>query len=189
MLNNINIILGSHSPRRKQLLESIIPSFDVMVKSVDEDIPDDVKTPLAAQYLAKKKAAAFDDEVNGGKTVITADTVVIWNNTILAKPENKEEAIAMLTSLSGDTHQVRTGVCIRHGEKEFAFDDVTEVTFRELTAAEIRFYVNTYSPLDKAGAYGIQEWIGMIGITKIEGCFYNVMGFPTHKVYEVLQQL
>lgn len=189
MLNNSNIILGSDSPRRKQLLESILPSFDVMAKSVDEHIPDDVEAQSAAQYLAKKKAAAFDNEVKNGKTVITADTVVIWNNTILAKPENKEEAIEMLTSLSGDTHQVRTGVCIRYGEKELVFDDITDVTFRELTAEEIRFYVNTYSPLDKAGAYGIQEWIGMIGITKIEGCFYNVMGFPTRKVYEVLQQL
>ena len=186
MLNLKNIVLGSKSPRRQELLKSIIGVFEVITKDVEEIIPDSVSPNDSAKYLAQLKATAYIDEIEKGKTIITSDTVVLNNNTVLGKPANKDEAFKMIKSLSGKSHKVITGVCIKNIEKEMAFDEVTKVYFKELSDEEINYYIDTYQPFDKAGSYGIQEWIGMISVEKIEGCYYNVMGLPIASLYNVL---
>lgn len=179
------LILASNSPRRQELLKATGFTFEVKVIETDESFPDSISVHDVAQYVAQKKANAFagkiDDEI-----IITADTMVISGNQALGKPKNVAEAKLMLQKLSGKSHKVITGVCIFSKEKEVTFDETTEVFFKKLTAIEINNYIQHFQPFDKAGAYGIQEWIGMIGIEKIIGSYYNVMGLPTHKVYEVL---
>ena len=159
--------------------------FTTEKPDVDESFPDDLPVDQVAKYLAEKKAEYFrltmKDEI-----VVTADTVVILNDRIINKPEDRNEAIKMLTALSGKTHIVMTGVCILSKEREESFDDTTEVTFQTLKPAEIEYYVDTYKPYDKAGAYGAQDWIGMVAIKKIVGSYFNVMGLPIHKVYQHL---
>jgi septum formation protein len=158
-------------------------TFTVEKPDVDESFPKELPIEQVAKYLASKKAEYFRKELHE-EVVITADTVVILNKEVLNKPADRDEAIIMLSQLSGKTHLVITGVCILSKEKEESFDDTTEVTFKKLTRAEIEFYVDTYKPYDKAGAYGAQDWIGMVAIEKIVGSYFNVMGLPMHKVYD-----
>ena len=187
MLKLNNIVLASKSPRRQELLKSIVTDFEIIVKEVEEIIPVEIESKEAAKYLSKLKASAYQEEIDNGKTIITSDTIVLLNNNILGKPKDKNEAFKMLSTLSGKSHSVITGVCIVKKEKELVFDVTTKVYFKTLTEEEINYYIDTYKPYDKAGAYGIQEWIGMIGVEKIEGCFYNVMGFPVNNVNKVLK--
>ncbi len=179
------LIVASSSPRRQSVMKEAGFTFTVEKPDVDESFPEDLPVDQVAKYLAEKKAEYFrltmKDEI-----VVTADTVVILENRLLNKPLDRSAAIGMLNDLSGNTHMVMTGVCILSQEKEMSFDDQTEVTFQVLTRKEIEFYVDHYKPYDKAGAYGAQDWIGMIAIQKIVGSYFNVMGLPIHKVYQHL---
>jgi septum formation protein len=180
------LILASSSPRRQYLMKEAGFSFSVEKPDVEETFPAEMPVEQVARYLASKKAEYFRPGIHE-EIIITADTVVILGKTILNKPADRTEACQMLSSLSGKTHLVMTGVCIVSKEKEESFDDTTEVTFQALSQKEIEFYVDNYRPYDKAGAYGAQDWIGMIAIQKITGSYFNVMGLPIHKVYEHLK--
>ena len=179
------LIVASSSPRRQYLMKEAGFDFTVEKPDVDESFPSELPVEQVAKFLAEKKAEYFrltmKDEI-----VLTADTVVILQNKILNKPADRNEALDMLRRLSGNTHLVMTGVCIISKEKEISFEDTTEVTFVSLTREEIEFYVDQYKPFDKAGAYGAQDWIGMVAIEKIVGSYFNVMGLPVHKVYQHL---
>ena len=179
------LIVASSSPRRQYLMKEAGFDFTVEKPEVDESFPSELPAEQVAKYLAEKKAEFFRLAMNN-EIVLTADTVVILQNKILNKPANRNEAFDMLTKLSGNTHLVMTGVCIISKEKEISFEDTTEVTFVSLTREEIEFYIANYKPFDKAGAYGAQDWIGMIAIEKIVGSYFNVMGLPVHKVYQQL---
>ncbi|WP_339677994.1 Maf family nucleotide pyrophosphatase [Cyclobacterium marinum] len=181
------IILSSNSPRRQQLLRDLGFSFEVKTMHTDESFPADMEATRVAAYLAEKKANTFLPHLKDQQVLITADTIVIANQTILNKPQNEEEAIKMLHSINGKSHMVVTGVCIVDTNKKTTFSDLTEVTFSKLSEEEISFYVRTFKPYDKAGAYGIQEWIGMVGIDSINGSYYNVMGLPVNLVYKSLK--
>lgn len=161
--------------------------FTVEKPDVEEDFPSELPVELVAKYLAEKKAEYFRMSMKN-EIIVTADTVVILNGSIMNKPADRNEAIAMLNALSGNTHHVMTGVCILSKEKEISFDDTTEVTFQHLTSTEIEYYVDEYKPYDKAGAYGAQDWIGMVAIQKIKGSYFNVMGLPIHLVYQHLHK-
>jgi septum formation protein len=180
------LILASGSPRRHYLMKEAGFDFTIEKPDVDESFPEEMPVDEVARYLASKKAEHFRLRIHD-EIVVTADTVVILFNKILNKPRDKKEACEMLSALSGRTHLVMTGVCILSKEKEESFDDTTAVTFQSLTQQEIEFYVDQYKPYDKAGAYGAQDWIGMVAIRKIEGSYFNVMGLPIHKVYEHLK--
>lgn len=180
------ITLASNSPRRKELLNEIIPVFKVESKEVEEIYPNNLQGGEIATYLSQLKSKPF--QPNEKELIITADTIVILDGIILGKPKTADEAINTLTLLSGKKHEVITGVTIRTKDKELSFYDSTKVEFYELKPDEIEYYVTNYKPFDKAGAYGIQEWIGYVGIKKMEGDFYNVMGLPVHKVYRELKQ-
>lgn len=182
-----NFILASKSPRRQQLLKSLDIDFLVQTREVEESYPDHLSREEVPVYLAKLKAAAFKTELKENDLLITADTVVCLGNRILGKPVDYDEAFSMLNDLSGKNHQVITGVCLTSRSKQNSFHSVSEVTFKALTKEEIDYYVLNYKPYDKAGAYGIQEWIGTIGIKHIEGSFYNVMGLPIQKLYEMIK--
>lgn len=179
------LILGSSSPRRQFLMREAGFTFTVEKPDTDESFPHELPVDQVARFLAVKKAEFFRTTLND-QVIVTADTVVIINNYILNKPQDRLEAIEMLKVLSGTTHLVMTGVCILSAQKEESFDDTTEVTFKKLSQTEIEFYVDTYKPFDKAGAYGAQDWIGMVAIEKITGSYFNVMGLPIHKVYQHL---
>lgn len=181
------LILASGSPRRQQLLISAGFVFSVETRNVAEDFPSDMPVADVPVYLARKKAMAFEGELKD-QVILTADTVVIIEGQILNKPADEEEATAMLSQLSGKMHEVITGVCLFSKHKTFTFSDRTEVYFKTLTPEEIRFYVTYYRPFDKAGAYGAQEWMGMVAIKKIVGSYFNVMGLPVHLVYKHLQE-
>ena len=183
---NTKIILGSGSPRRKELLANLGFTFEVRTKDTNESYPSKMTCEEVPTFLAKQKANALLPELSNDELLICADTVVILDNQILGKPANKEEAIAMLNSLSGNKHDVITGVFIGNSKKQLVFSEKTAVTFNKLSQTDINHYIDNYQPFDKAGSYGIQEWIGAIGITKIIGSYANVMGLPTHKVYELL---
>ena len=182
-LKGKELILASASPRRKWLMDELGVSFSVQPKNVEEIYPDDLKREAIPLFLSNLKASAFSEEELEGKIVLTADTIVWLNDRELQKPVDLEEAKRMIRQLSGTTHEVYTAITIRTSEKTISDFDRTEVHFRELTEDEIDFYVEKYKPLDKAGAYGIQEWIGYIGIDRIDGCYFNVMGLPLRKVY------
>jgi septum formation protein len=182
------VILASKSPRRQELLSLMNINFRVVLKDVDESYPEGISPTEIALHIAEKKCKAFDEMVED-EVVITADTIVSIDNQILGKPESSEHAVAMLQTLSGRKHQVITGVCILYKQQYNLFYDVSEVLFRVMTDDEINFYVDKYQPLDKAGAYGIQEWIGITGIVKIDGSYTNVVGLPTEKVYQALAKL
>lgn len=184
---NYRLILASKSPRRHALLKSLGFDFEIRSKDVDESFPAEMDVKTVAQYLAEKKSRAFG-ALARKELLITSDTTVVLDNSILNKPVDDQEASDMLNSLSGHWHEVITGVCLRATEKTISFAETTRVYFRELTESEIQHYVVTHQPMDKAGAYGIQEWIGMMGIEKIEGDYYNVMGLPTHQLYRQLHQ-
>lgn len=180
------LILASSSPRRQYLMKEAGFDFTVEKPDVEEDFPAEMPVDQVAKYLASKKAEFFRPQIHN-EIIVTADTVVILDNKIMNKPADRKEAIQMLTHLSGKTHLVMTGVCILSKEKEESFDDTTEVTFQSLTQKEVEYYVDNYKPFDKAGAYGAQDWIGMVAIQKITGSYFNVMGLPIHKVYQHLK--
>ena len=181
------IILASQSPRRKQLMEMAELAFEIIIADVDETNPPGMPGELVPEHLARKKADAIRHKAEDA-IVIAADTVVLLDHHILGKPVDEAHAIATLSQLSGRMHKVVTGVCIRRGEQERSFSVTTEVYFRPLTEAQIRHYVSHYKPYDKAGAYAIQEWIGVTGIEKINGDYYNVMGLPIGDVIKVLRE-
>ncbi len=181
------LILASNSPRRKELLAGLGVPFEVRVlQDIDEHYPENLPVNEVARYIAKEKADAYRRIVAPDELIITADTVVIVGDEILGKPMDEADAVRMLRLLSGRTHQVTTGVCLLTAEKERCFDVTTDVTFKTLTDEEIHYYVNRYRPFDKAGAYGIQEWIGYIGVTGLNGSYYNVMGLPVQRIYQEL---
>ena len=179
------LIVASNSPRRQQLIEELGFSFDVKTLDVDESIEPETPPTDVAELLAIKKNQAYR-AVLKDEIVLTADTVVIAKDSVLGKPKSREEAIAMINSFNNGTHQVVSGVCISSPSKLVSFSETTTVRFSELTSREICYYVDRYQPFDKAGSYGIQEWLGMIGIKRIEGSYFNVMGLPVHKVYQEL---
>lgn len=187
-LKNKNIILASGSPRRQELFKELGLDFSIQVKAVEEIYPPTLKGAEITNYLAELKAAAFTDLAEND-IVITSDTIVWLNDKAIEKPINKQHAIEMLQELSGKCHEVITSICIKTFASKKVFYDVTQVCFKTLSIEEIDFYVENYQPFDKAGAYGIQEWIGYIGVTKIEGSYFNVMGLPVHKLYEELMKL
>jgi septum formation protein len=183
------IILASQSPRRKQLLEWAEVSFEVVVKETDERFPPGIEPTEVAVYIARNKALAVQALRQSNEVILAADTIVVLGEAIIGKPVHREEAISILWALSGEKHQVITGVVIREGDKEISFADVTEVEFHPLTMAQIEFYVDKYKPYDKAGAYAIQEWIGVVGIKSVNGDFYNVMGLPVSRVVQALEEM
>lgn len=191
MLTNLEkykILLASKSPRRRELLQQLrIPFHVVTLGGIDESYPDTVPLIDVPQFVSEKKADAFQKIINENELVITADTMVICENRILGKPENSHEANEMLHFLADKTHQVATGVTVTTKDQRTSFTTVTEVTFGPLTEEEISYYVENFQPFDKAGAYGIQEWIGAVAVCGIKGSFYNVIGLPVHRLYQELQ--
>ncbi len=191
MLSNLNkyhVILASKSPRRQELLRGMGVDFEILTKETPEDFPADLSLDEVPKYLSLQKSLAFtDEELPADYLLITSDTVVICEGEILGKPKDREEAARMLQLLSGKTHHVVTGVTVRSAEKCESFAVSSNVTFAELNDEEINYYIEHCKPFDKAGAYGIQEWIGYVGICGLEGSFYNVMGLPTRKLYECLK--
>ncbi len=187
-INRYKIYLASASPRRRELLSMLGVEFEILSgKDVDENYSSDMPADEVAEYLSCKKAAAYVADLVEGELVITADTIVINNGKVLGKPADEADAQAMLKSLSGHAHKVITGVSISAKDRRVSFSAVTEVEFAALTDDEINDYVSVFRPLDKAGAYGIQEWIGCIGVRNINGSYYNVMGLPLHRLYTELK--
>ncbi len=188
-IQNYHIILGSNSPRRKELLAGLDLDFEVkVIPGLEEHYPTNLQPEEIPVFLAKQKAAAYIPTLPEKTLLITADTIV-WNrNEVIGKPKNREDAIQMLQSLSGHEHHVVTGVCLTTTEKQKAFSVISAVKFATLTNEEIGYYVDKYQPFDKAGAYGIQEWIGYIGVESINGSFYNVMGLPVQRLYQELKK-
>ncbi len=182
-LPDYNYILASKSPRRQELLKSLGVVFQVVIKDVEEDYPVNLNKEEIPVFLAELKAKHFLNDLKENDLLITADTIVWFNGEVLGKPENKKEAIETLQKLSGRQHQVISGVSLSSVQKQKSFYSITNVQFKQLSLPEIEYYVSEYKPYDKAGAYGIQEWIGYIGITNIEGSFYNVMGLPIQQLY------
>lgn len=182
------IILASKSPRRQELLKSMDLDFKVVLKEVDESYPETLSPAEIAVYIAEKKARAFMEEEHHG-IVITADTIVAYDHEIMGKPENAAHAEEMLLKLSGTKHEVFTGVSLTYADQVLSFYDVTDVYFRMLTIEQIRYYIENYKPFDKAGAYGIQDWIGMVAVEKIVGSYTNVMGLPTERLYRALSAI
>lgn len=183
------IILASQSPRRKQLLEWAEVPFEVLVKETDESYPDGLSMEDIAVHIARNKAAAVKELAGLTKPILAADTIVVLNNEVIGKPKHRDEALSILLKLAGRRHQVITGVVILSAREEIAFAETTEVEFHPLSKAQLEFYVDKYEPYDKAGAYAIQEWIGVVGIKTIKGDFYNVMGLPVSRVVRTLQGL
>ena len=190
MNNSYKIILASNSPRRKELLEGIDIPFEVrVIDGIDESYPDMLPTKDIAEYISKKKAVAYRQTMVSDELVITADTIVVLGSQVMGKPHNTDEACSMLRQLSGKTHQVITGVTLTTMERQVSFSVETDVTFKVLSDEEIEYYVSHYRPFDKAGAYGIQEWIGHIGVTGMSGSYFNVMGLPVQRIYEALKTI
>lgn len=188
MVQNHRLVLASGSPRRKELLGALDLDFEIDSKTAFEELyPEDLPVEKVPLYLAEGKSQFFHRELAEDEILITADTVVIVDGKLLGKPHSKAEARQMLRALSAKSHEVLTAVVLRSREKKIAFTDSTKVCFASLSEEEIDYYIERYSPLDKAGAYGIQEWIGFAAITSIEGSFYNVMGLPVHRIYQELK--
>ena len=191
MLNNLrdyNVMLASKSPRRRELLSTLrIPFTSINISGIDESYPEDMVKSEVPLFLANKKADAYLSKIKDNDLIITADTIVILDNHIYGKPANRDEAVEMLHKLSGKTHMVVTGVCLLTAHCRKSFTTETEVKFASLSDEEIEYYVDNYIPLDKAGAYGIQEWIGSVAVEWINGSFYNVMGLPVHQLYQELK--
>ena len=187
-LKDYKVFLASKSPRRRELLQMLRIPFNVIsIGGIDESFPDTVPLLEVPQYISSKKADAYQDRLLENEMIITADTMVICENEIMGKPKDGKEAIAMLLKLSGKKHQVATGVTILTLKHRTSFTTVTDVSFAEITKEEAEFYVDNYQPLDKAGAYGIQEWIGAVAVSGINGSYYNVMGLPVHRLYQELK--
>ncbi len=185
---NYNFILGSNSPRRKEILKDIGLKFSVFPSNIKENFNKNIKLENIGAFLAEKKANAIKNELKENDILITADTTVIHNNELLSKPENTLQAKEMLNKLSGKSHKVITGVCLTSKNRKYKFSCKTIVTFNDLEKIEIEFYINKFKPFDKAGSYGIQEWIGLIGIKKIEGSYTNVVGLPASMLYTELKK-
>lgn len=188
-IKNLNIKLASKSPRRQELLSNIIEDFEVVTKDIEEDYPKKLKADEIALYLANLKANSYLKESKENELYITADTIVVYDNKVLGKPNNFQDAFRMLKELSGNTHTVYTGVSLLLNGKINSFLDSTKVSFYDLSDEEITFYINNYKPMDKAGSYGIQEWMGYVGIREIKGDFFNVMGLPIHKLYREIEKI
>ena len=187
-LNKYHILLASKSPRRRELLSNLrVPFNCISLGGIDETYPEDMPANEVPQFLANKKADAYISNINTNERVITADTLVIKGDKIYGKPKNQEEALSMLGELSGEVHKVISGVCILTKDRRTSFTSETEVKFANLNDEDIRYYIENYLPLDKAGAYGIQEWIGCVAVEWIKGSFYNVMGLPVHRLYQELK--
>ena len=184
------IILASNSPRRKQLLAGLDIDFEVrVVDGIDESYPDDLPAQQVAPYLAKAKAESYRLSIAEEELIITADTVVVLHDKVLGKPVSRQEAVDMLSQLSGQTHEVITGVCLTTKKQQRCLQVTSEVTFKTLTQGEIDYYVDHYKPYDKAGAYGIQEWIGYVGVSALKGSYFNVMGLPVQRIYSELVEM
>ena len=187
-LNNFKIILASRSPRRQQLLRDLGLKFDVVIREYIETYPEGLNGEEIAMYVAHEKAVSFRNDISDNEIVIAADTIVWCNNRVLGKPVDLEDAIHILKEISGNIHEVITGVTIFSLSKELTFSDSTKVTFEALSEEEICYYVDEFKPYDKAGAYGIQEWIGLIACSHINGSYFNVVGLPVQKLYKELQK-
>ncbi len=183
---NHRIILASGSPRRQQFLKELDVNFEIQLKDIEEIYPEDLQAEEITNFLAKLKASAFENDLRENDILITSDTIVWLNNKALGKPKDYDDAFEMITEMSGTTHKVITSVCLKTTKKEVVFYDETLVTFTQLSSDEIKYYLNNYKPFDKAGSYGIQEWIGLVAIEKIEGSYANVVGLPTHRLYQEL---
>lgn len=188
-LKDYNIILASGSPRRQQFFKDLGLDFEIRLKPVKEDYPDRLSHFEISNYLAQLKSLPFEDELTDKDILITSDTIVWHHNKAIGKPRSEQEAFNMIQSLSNQTHEVITSVCIKTLYSQKTIHAITKVTFKELSDEEIWYYVKNFSPMDKAGAYGIQEWFGFIAVTKIEGSYFNVMGLPVHMVYESLLEI
>ena len=187
---NYRIFLASNSPRRKELLSGLGIPFEVRVNGdIDESYPSDLPPEAVPLHISRKKAAAYLQTMSADELIITADTVVVASGEILGKPADASDAHRMLRLLSGTTHQVITGVCLTTTDHQVAFSVTTDVTFKDLSDEEIHYYIDHYRPYDKAGAYGIQEWIGFIGVTGLHGSYFNVMGLPIQRIYEELRKM
>lgn len=187
-ITNYKVLLASNSPRRKELLQGIDIDFEIKVlPDIDESYPASLPVEKVAEFIAEKKASSYTNNLKEDELLITADTVVILDGAIFGKPNNKEEANAMLTALSGKAHRVISGVCLATLEKQVSFSVTSEVLFSELSSEEIEYYINRYSPFDKAGSYGIQEWIGYIGVEHLSGSYFNIMGLPIQRLYRELK--
>ncbi len=186
---NHRIILASGSPRRQQFLKELDVDFEIQLKDIEEIYPEHLQAEEITNFLAKLKASAFENDLQQNDILITSDTIVWLNKKALGKPKDYDDAFEMITEMSGKTHKVITSVCIKTTEKEVVFYDETLVTFANLSSDEIKYYLNNYKPYDKAGSYGIQEWIGLVAIEKIEGSYANVVGLPTHRLYTELLNL
>jgi len=188
-LKKYKIVLASNSPRRKELLGGLGIPFEVRTKQgIDENYPEGLNGEQIALHISKKKAEAYKSDMTENELIITADTIVYVDGEVLGKPKDKDDARRMFKLMSGKEHQVITGVCVVTKEKTVQFASVTDVTFTQLDDEEIDFYINNYKPYDKAGAYGIQEWIGYVGITGIRGSYFNVVGLPVQRLYTALKQ-
>ena len=187
-LNEFNIILASRSPRRQQLLHELGLKFDVVIKDYEETYPEGLDGEEIARYIAHGKAASFINQLSVNDIVIAADTIVWCNKKVLGKPLDQEDAITILKEISGNTHEVITGVSICSHSREITFSESTKVTFEVFTDEEIAYYTANYKPYDKAGAYGIQEWIGIIACSHIDGSYFNVVGLPVQRLYKELQK-
>lgn len=188
-LRNYNIILASGSPRRQQFMRELDLNFEIRLSDVEEVYPDTLQGAEITDFLAKLKASALTDTLKENDILITSDTIVWHENKALGKPKDQDDALQMLMSLSGKTHEVITSVCIKTIAGTDTFNETTKVTFNTLTEDEVKYYLNNYKPYDKAGAYGIQEWIGLVAIAKVEGSYVNVVGLPVDKVYQHLKKL
>lgn len=185
-LTNYKVVLGSQSPRRQELLKGLGITFEVVTANTDESFDPALQRQEIPLYLSQKKARHIQAALSENYLLITSDTVVWIGNEVLNKPQSREEALNMLSKLSGKTHEVFTAVTLTTASKMHSFYEQTKVTFKVLTLEEMEFYIDTYKPFDKAGSYGVQEWLGYIAITKIEGCFFNVMGLPLSRLYQEL---
>lgn len=188
-LKNHKIILASGSPRRQQFFKDLDLDFEIRLKEIEEIFPPELKREAITNYLAELKAAAFDGEIKDNEVLVTSDTLVWHNEKALGKPKDSEDAFAILKSLSNATHEVITSVCFKTKTKTEVIFEITKVTFNELSDEAIAYYIENYKPFDKAGAYGIQEWIGFVGVARIEGSYANVIGLPVDKVYQYLSNL
>jgi len=186
--NGYRLILASRSPRRQQLMKELGLSFDILEKDFDESYPDHLKGKDIALYLSERKAGSLSSEIRSGEIIITADTIVWCDNQLLGKPDGRDEAVKMIRQLSSNTHEVITGVSLLSRKQTSSFAEVTLVTFDALTDEEIEYYVDKYKPYDKAGAYGIQEWIGLAACSRIEGSYFNVVGLPVQRLYRKLSE-
>lgn len=182
-MSNFKLVLGSKSPRRQALIQELGFPVEIRIKEVEENYPDDLPSEKVPEFLAKLKAVPLKDSLADDEILVTSDTIVLLEGDVIGKPKNAADAKEMLARLSGKTHIVISGVCLTSNQKQCAFSSQTKVFFDELSKEEINHYVDTFQPIDKAGSYGIQEWIGYIGVSKIDGCFYNVMGLPLHDLY------